>query len=111
MIAGFGRPDRGCYPHAPEVAAENTEVSNRLCPKSASYPEHSGETRADPALVPPEELRGRCEAIVDLGEKQTLCTNGWDEVKMAKQGAGGRRHGLPRGARAAAGPICAPRLQ
>ncbi len=70
--------------HDPAVAAENTEFISYLCPNLASYPLLSEETRANPALFPPAEVRARCEVIADLGDKNALYTRMWDEVKAAE---------------------------
>ncbi|HPC84144.1 MAG TPA: spermidine/putrescine ABC transporter substrate-binding protein [Thermoanaerobaculaceae bacterium] len=72
------------YLHDPQVAAENTEFISYLCPNSASYSLLSAETRANPALFPSNEVRARCEVIVDLGEHNALYTKMWDEVKDAR---------------------------
>jgi spermidine/putrescine transport system substrate-binding protein len=70
--------------HEPEVAAENTEFIQYLCPNSASYPLLSEEIRSNPAIFLPEELRAKCEVIADLGEQNALYSRAWDEVKAAQ---------------------------
>jgi len=67
--------------HEPENAAKNTECVQFLCPNAASYPILSEETRANPAIFLADEVRKKCEVIVDLGEDNAKYVRAWDEVK------------------------------
>jgi spermidine/putrescine transport system substrate-binding protein len=68
----------------PEVAAELTEFIYFLCPNSASYPNLSAETRADPILFPPAEVVAKLETLADLGENNVKYTKVWDEIKAGE---------------------------
>jgi spermidine/putrescine transport system substrate-binding protein len=70
--------------HNPQVAAENTEFIQYLCPNSASYPLLSEAIRADPAVFPPPEVRAKGEVIEDLGPQNSMYIRAWDEVKAAR---------------------------
>lgn len=67
--------------HDPGNAAKNTECVQFLCPNSASYALLSAETRANPAIFVPEDLRRKCEVIIDLGPDNAKYVRAWDEVK------------------------------
>ncbi len=69
--------------HDPQVAAENTDFIQYLCPNSASYPLLSEEIRSNPAIFLDPALRARCEVISDLGEGNALYSRVWDQVKAA----------------------------
>jgi spermidine/putrescine transport system substrate-binding protein len=69
--------------HVPEVAAENTEFISYLCPNAASYPLLSEETRANPALFVPAEIKAKSEVIADLGDGNAAYARIWDEIKAA----------------------------
>jgi spermidine/putrescine transport system substrate-binding protein len=70
--------------HDPQVAADNTEFIQYLCPNSASYPLLPEEIRNNPAIFLDPEVQARCEVIADLGEQNALFTKAWDEVKSAR---------------------------
>jgi spermidine/putrescine transport system substrate-binding protein len=72
------------YLHDPEVAAENTEFIAYLCPNAASYEYLSEETRENPVLFPPPEVRSKCEVIDDLGADNVKYTKVWDLIKAAE---------------------------
>lgn len=70
--------------HRPEVAAQNTEFISYLCPNAASYQLLSQETRDNPTLFPPAEVRQRAEVIDDLGADNAKYTKVWDEIKASQ---------------------------
>lgn len=70
--------------HDPEVAAENTDFIQYLCPNSASYRFLSEEVLNNPAVFLPEEIREKCEVIEDLGADNAKYTKVWDEMKAAE---------------------------
>ena len=72
------------FMHDPQVAADNTEFISYLCPNKASYERLSKETRENPTLFPPEEVRQRAEVITDLGPDNAKYTKVWDEIKAAE---------------------------
>ncbi len=67
--------------HDPAVAAENTEFIGYLCPNKDALPLLSEDTRSNPAIVVPAEVRDRCEFIADLGPALSLWTRAWDRIK------------------------------
>lgn len=69
------------YLHDPANAAKNTECVQFLCPNSASYPLLAEETRSNPAIFLPAEIREKCEVIVDLGADNAKYVRAWDEIK------------------------------
>ena len=69
--------------HDPEVAAENTEFIQYLCPNSASYRFLSEEILNNPGIFLADEIRSKCEVIEDLGADNAKYTKVWDEVKAA----------------------------
>ena len=70
--------------HDPEVAAENTEFIQYLCPNSASYRFLGEEILNNPAVFLPDDIRAKCEVIEDLGADNAKYTKMWDEVKAAE---------------------------
>ncbi len=70
--------------HQPDVAAQNTEFISYLCPNSRSYPLLGRETRENPTLFPPTEVRQRTEVIDDLGAENAKYTKIWDEIKASR---------------------------
>ena len=70
--------------HDPEVAAENTDFIQYLCPNSASYRFLSEEILNNPAIFLPDEIRAKCEVIEDLGADNAKYTKVWDEMKAAE---------------------------
>jgi spermidine/putrescine transport system substrate-binding protein len=71
------------FMHDPRVAAENTEFIRYLCPNQASYAYLSKETRGNPTLFPPADVRRKAEVIIDLGADNARYTKIWDEIKAA----------------------------
>lgn len=69
--------------HDADNAAENTEEIGYLCPNSASFPKLSEETRSNPAIFPPEDVRAKGEVIQDIGANLALYTEMWDGIKAA----------------------------
>lgn len=70
--------------HDPQVAAENTDFIQYLCPNSDAYPLLSEEIRSNPGVFLDPEVQAKCEVIADLGEYNRIYTQAWDEVKGAK---------------------------
>jgi len=70
--------------HDPDVAAENTEFIQYLCPNSASYAKLSEEIRNNPGIFPPPEIRAKGEVIEDLGELNAKYVKVWDAIKAAE---------------------------
>lgn len=70
--------------HDPAVAADNTEFITYLCPNTPSYAKLSAETRSDPAIFIPPEIRARSEVIDDLGADNAKYTKMWDQIKAAE---------------------------
>ncbi|RPI28563.1 MAG: spermidine/putrescine ABC transporter substrate-binding protein [Acidobacteria bacterium] len=70
--------------HDPHVAAENTEFIRYLCPNRPSYAYLTPETRSNPTLFPPTEVRRKAEVITDLGAENAKYTKVWDEIKAAE---------------------------
>jgi len=69
---------------APPVAAKNTEFICYLAPNQDAYPLLSEETRNNPIIFPPPEVRAKGEVIRDLGEHNAKYTKVWDEIKAAE---------------------------
>lgn len=69
---------------SPAVAAKNTEFICYLAPNRDAYPLLSEETRNNPIIFPPAEVRAKGEVIRDLGEHNALYTKIWDEIKASK---------------------------
>ena len=67
--------------HDPDVAAENTEFIQYLCPNAPAYVKMSEELRANPAVFPPPDVRAKGEMIRDLGADNAAYTRVWDEIK------------------------------
>jgi len=70
--------------HDPEVAAENTEFIQYLCPNAASYEKLSAEIRSNPSIFPPPEIRAKGEVIADLGADNAKYVKVWDEIKAGE---------------------------
>ncbi|MBF0235058.1 MAG: spermidine/putrescine ABC transporter substrate-binding protein [Desulfamplus sp.] len=67
-----------------KVAAENIEYIYYLAPNKEAYQYLSDEIKGNPAILMPDEILKKCEAMSDLGEKNELYSKIWDEVKAAK---------------------------
>lgn len=67
--------------HDPEVAAENSEAVQYLCPNSASYDRLPADFVNDPALRLSPEVRARSEVIRDVGPELVKYTRVWDVIK------------------------------
>ncbi len=67
--------------HDPDVAAENMEFIQYLCPNAAAYGKMSEAARQNPAIFPPPEVRAKGEMIRDLGADNAKYTRVWDEIK------------------------------
>ena len=65
----------------PKVSAENTEFLGFLSPNKDAYPLLSAEIKSNPAIMPPEEIRKKCEFIDDLGPDIAKYQKIWDEIK------------------------------
>jgi len=72
------------FMHVPKVAAENTEFVRYLCPNQVGYSLLSPETRSNPTLFPPAQVREKAEVITDLGADNAKYTRVWDEIKAAQ---------------------------
>jgi spermidine/putrescine transport system substrate-binding protein len=70
--------------HDPQVAADNTNFIQYLCPNAPSYPLLEEEIRSNPGIFLDPELKARCEVIADLGESNALYGRIWDQVKAAR---------------------------
>ena len=68
----------------PAVAAENAEFIMTLVPNKASYEKLSAETRENPAIFLPAEIRAKSEFIKDLGSDNAKYIKVWDELKGAE---------------------------
>jgi spermidine/putrescine transport system substrate-binding protein len=68
----------------PDVAAENTEFVQYLCPNAASYPKLGAEIRQNPAVFPSAEVLAQGEVIRDLGADNAKYVKIWDEIKAAE---------------------------
>lgn len=69
--------------HTPEVAAENSQFINYLCPNSDSYASLPPKFLNDPAVRLAPEVRAKCEVIRDLGADNAKYTRVWDLIKAA----------------------------
>jgi len=67
--------------HEPKNAAENSEAIQYLMPNQASYQFLSAAFKANPVLFPAPQVRAKGEVIRDLGQKNQLYIQAWDEVK------------------------------
>jgi spermidine/putrescine transport system substrate-binding protein len=70
--------------HDPEVAAENIAFLKYLCPNKDAYPLLSADLRKNPGIFMDPEVRARSEIIANLGERNALYVEIWDEIKAAK---------------------------
>jgi len=70
--------------HDPQVAAENTEFIQYLCPNKDAYPLLSDKIRSNPGVFLAPEIQAKCEIFADLGDKNGLWVAVWDEIKAAK---------------------------
>jgi spermidine/putrescine transport system substrate-binding protein len=67
-----------------EVSAENMEWMGYLCPNTAAMKKVGKDFLKNPAVVIPEDVKAKCEALEDLGADLPKWTKAWDEVKAAK---------------------------
>ena len=67
----------------PQIAAQNTEFMQYLCPNKDAYPLLSESIRNNPAVILPEEVKARGEVNLDLGEENAKYTKTWDEIRAA----------------------------
>ena len=67
----------------PQIAAQNTEFMQYLCPNKDAYPLLSELIRNNPAVILPEEVKARGEVNLDLGEENAKYTKTWDEIRAA----------------------------
>ncbi len=85
ILAGSGQKELAHafinFLHDPANAAKNTECVQFLCPNSASYAQLPEEIRSNPAIFLPEELRQKCEVIIDLGQDNAKYVRAWDQIK------------------------------
>jgi spermidine/putrescine transport system substrate-binding protein len=72
------------FMHDPQVAAENTEFIQYLCPNKAAYDLLSAEFKSNPAVFMDPAIRAKSEVIRDLGADNAKYTKIWDEIKAAK---------------------------
>ncbi len=70
--------------HDPQVAAENTEFIQYLCPNKSAYPLLNEEIRSNPGIFLAPEIQAKCEVLADLGEKNALYVKIWDRIKASK---------------------------
>jgi spermidine/putrescine transport system substrate-binding protein len=69
--------------HDPEVAAENSQAINYLCPNMAAYAKLPADFLNDPAVRLDPAVQAKCEVIVDLGPDNAKYTRIWDQIKAA----------------------------
>ncbi len=67
-----------------KAAAKNMEYVYYLAPNKDAYQYLSDEIKNEPSILMPEEILVKCEALMDLGDKNELYSKVWDEVKAAK---------------------------
>jgi spermidine/putrescine transport system substrate-binding protein len=67
--------------HDPQVAAENSEYVQYLCPNLAAYPLLSAEFMSNPAIFMDTDTRAKSEVIRDLGPDNAKYVKIWDEIK------------------------------
>ncbi len=70
--------------HDGEVAAQNSQFINYLCPNAAAYAKLPPTFMNDPAVRLSPEVRARCEVIRDLGADNAKYTRVWDLIKAAQ---------------------------
>ena len=68
----------------PAVSAENTGFTQYLCPNKDGYALLDEKTRANPAIVLPDEVRKRGEINLDLGEDVAKFIKAWDAIKAGQ---------------------------
>ena len=69
--------------HDPDVAKENTEFIQYLCPNTGAYPLLSPDITGNPAIFLDPAIRAKSEMIDDVGEALPLYSRMWDEIKAA----------------------------
>ncbi len=67
--------------HDPQVAAENSEYVQYLCPNKGAYPLLPGEFMSNPAIFMDAATRTKSEVIRDLGPDNAKYVKIWDEIK------------------------------
>ncbi len=67
--------------HDPQVAAENSEYVQYLCPNLGAYALLSKEFMSNPAIFMDAETRAKSEVIRDLGPDNAKYVKIWDEIK------------------------------
>jgi len=70
--------------HDPQVAAENSNFIQYLCPNKDAYPLMDASIRDNPGIFLPAEVRAKCEILADLGADNPKWVKVWDEIKAAK---------------------------
>jgi spermidine/putrescine transport system substrate-binding protein len=70
--------------HDPQVAKENTEFIQYLCPNTGAYRLLSPDIRENPSIFLDPAIRAKSEMIDDIGEALPLYTRMWDEIKAAE---------------------------
>ncbi|MCX6567207.1 MAG: spermidine/putrescine ABC transporter substrate-binding protein [Candidatus Aminicenantes bacterium] len=68
----------------PNVAAENSEFIQYLCPNRDAYPLLNESIRGNAGIFLAPEIKAKCEILADLGEKNALYVKVWDEIKAGK---------------------------
>jgi spermidine/putrescine transport system substrate-binding protein len=70
--------------HDPEVAAQNSDFIQYLCPNKDAYPLLSEEIRSNEGIFLAPEIKAKCEVLADLGADNALYVKVWDEIKSGK---------------------------
>jgi len=70
--------------HDPDVAAQNTEFIQYLCPNKDAYPLLSEAIRGNGGIFLAPEIKAKCEVLADLGADNALYVKVWDEIKAGK---------------------------
>jgi spermidine/putrescine transport system substrate-binding protein len=70
--------------HDGDVAAQNSQFINYLCPNTAAYAKLPAEFMNDPAVRLSPEVRAKSEVIRDLGPDNAKYTRVWDLIKAAQ---------------------------
>lgn len=70
--------------HDPEVAAQNTDFIQYLCPNKDAYPLLSEDIRNNEGIFLAPEIKAKCEVLADLGADNALYVRIWDEIKAGR---------------------------
>jgi spermidine/putrescine transport system substrate-binding protein len=70
--------------HNPDVAAQNTDFIQYLCPNKDAYPLMSEKIRGNAGIFLAPEIKAKCEILADLGANNALYVKVWDEIKAGK---------------------------